>query len=78
MHISERISIHNNGYTDDFYKFKEELAKIQPYYDFAIIDKYTTDVIRPEMQYFRDAIHTYSFLRKKRIPIYLENSGEIC
>lgn len=65
MHSAERILIDITGNSNNFYKFKEELAKIQPYYDFAIIDKYTTDEIKPEMQYFRDAVHAYPFLRKK-------------
>lgn len=65
MHITERILIDNTGNLDSFYKFKKELAQIQPYYDFAIIDKYTTDKIAPEMQYFRDAVHAYPFIRKK-------------
>lgn len=65
MHIAERIIIFNTGNIDEFYNFKTELAEIQPYYDFAIIDKYTTDEIKPDMQYFRDAVHAYSFIRKK-------------
>ena len=65
MHIAEQILIDNTGNTDAFYKFKEELAQIQPYYDFAVVDKYTTDEIKPEMQYFRDAVHAYPFIRKK-------------
>lgn len=64
-HVSERILIDNCNYLSDFYKFKKELSEIKQYYDFAIIDKYTIDEIRPEMQYFRDAVHSSPFLRKK-------------
>ncbi len=65
MHGAERILIENTGNLDSFYKFKEEIAKIQPYYDFAIIDKYTTEKVDPNMQCFNDAVHVYPFLRKK-------------
>ena len=65
MHMAERILIDNTENLNEFYKFKEELAKIQPYYNFAIVDKYTTDEIKPDMQYFRDAVHSYAFIRRK-------------
>ena len=65
MHITERILIDNTGHSDDFNEFKKQLVKIQPYYDFAVVDKYTTDKIRPDMQYFRDAVHSHPFVRKK-------------
>ena len=48
-----------------FNKFKRQLAKIKPYYDFAVIDKYTTEKIQPDMQYFKDPVHAYPFVRKK-------------
>ena len=41
------------------------MANIQPYYDFTLINKYTTEEINPDMQSFRDLIHPYPFLRKK-------------
>lgn len=65
MHISERVLIYNTNNLDDFYTFKEKLAEIQPYYDFAIINKYTTEEIKPDMFYFKDSVHTRPPLRKK-------------
>ena len=65
MHITERILIDNTNNSKAFSEFKRELSKIQPYYDFAVVDKYTTDEIRPDMQYFRDTIHAHPFVRKK-------------
>lgn len=65
MHITERILIDNTNNSDNFNEFKRKLVKIQPYYDFAVVDKYTTEEIKPDMKYFRDAIHAYAFIRKK-------------
>ncbi len=65
MHISERILLNNTSDINDFYKFKEMLAEIQPYYDFSNIDKYNCEEITPDMQYFRDAIHPNPVIRKK-------------
>jgi len=65
MHGAERVLIDNTENYDSFYKFKEKLANIQPYYDFAIMDKYTTEKINPYIECFNDAVHVYPFLRKK-------------
>lgn len=75
-HISERILINNTDNLEAFYQFKEKIAEITPYYDFSIISKYTTDEIRPNSQYFRDAAHMYSFLRKKMSQKLLTDSGD--
>lgn len=65
MHSAERILINNCGLSDSFYEFKRKLSKIQPYWDFAVINKYTTEEIKPDMQSFRDAVHAYPNIRKK-------------
>lgn len=65
MHVSERYVIKNTNNLENFDNFKRELVKIQPYYDFAIIDKYTTEDIKPDMKYFMDSGHAYPNLRTK-------------
>ncbi len=65
MHVSERYVIKNKNLLESFDTFKRKLVKIQPYYDFAIIDKYTTEDIKPDMNYFMDSGHAYPALRAK-------------
>ena len=65
MHITERILINQTENLENLYMFKKELANIQPYYDFSLVNKYTVDEIRPDMQYFRDMVHPYPYLREK-------------
>ena len=65
MHVSERMVIKNTNNLENFNNFKRELVKIQPYYDFAIINKYTTEDIKPDMKYFMDSGHAYPNLRTK-------------
>lgn len=65
MHVSERYIIKNTKNLDNFDNFKRELVKIQAYYDFATINKYTTEDIKPDMKYFMDSGHVYPNLRTK-------------
>lgn len=75
MHIAERILIYNTNNMPNFYKFKQKLADIQPYYDFAIINEYTTEEIKPDIQNWRDSVHPSSILRKKMTDkLFLNNS----
>lgn len=61
MHITERILIDNTNNSDNFNKVKEKLAEIQPYYDFAIVDQYTTEKLSSDMKCFRDSVHNKPF-----------------
>lgn len=75
MHITERILIDNTNNSDNFNKVKEKLAEIQPYYDFAIVDQYTTEKLSSDMKCFRDSVHNKPFLRKKLTDkLFNENS----
>lgn len=65
MHMTERILFEGTNALEDFYKLKVKLAEIQPFYDFATVDEFSTEKISVDMQHFRDAVHAYPRLRKK-------------
>ncbi len=76
MHAAERTLIYNTNNFQNFYKFKEKLAEIQPYYDFALINEYTTEEIKPDIQNWRDAVHPLPHIRKKMTDKLFLNNGD--
>ena len=60
-HVSDLINIYEAGLWNDYKKFKYTLAKICNYYDFSILDDYTTEDITPKIKYFRDSAHATGY-----------------
>lgn len=65
----------NNGW-DGVDKFKKELAKVQPFYDFMYVHPINTEEIKPDMQYHFEASHSTYLVGKKVLDKIFQNSNE--
>ncbi|MBO5947884.1 hypothetical protein J6Q66_03505 [bacterium] len=76
VHVSflEIIS-YNNGW-DGVDKFKKELAKVQPFYDFMYVHPINTEKIAPDMQYHFEASHSTYLVGEHVLDKIYNNTGE--
>ena len=68
------IITHNNGW-DGVDKFKKELARVQPFYDFMYVHPINTEKIAPDMQYHFEASHATYFAGRKILDKIFNNNG---
>jgi len=57
-------------------KFKKELAKIQPFYDFMYVHPINTEKIAPDMQYYFESSHSTYLAGRKILDKIFDNKGD--
>ena len=75
-HVTDLINIYESHIWDEYNHFKKELSKICNYYDFSIVNKYTTEDVNPQIYYFRDSVHGSPYLGKIIIDRLMNKSEE--
>ena len=75
MHITYlEIIDFNNGW-DGIDKFKTELAKVQPFYDFMYVHPINTEEIKPDMKYHFESSHATYLAGKMVLDKIFKNEG---
>lgn len=76
MHITYfEIIDFNNGW-DNVDKFKTELAKIQPFYDFMYVHPINTEEIKPDMKNYFESSHATYLVGEKVLDKIFKNEGD--
>ena len=56
-HTIDLATIYIGGYWDIYTQWKKDLTKVSDIYDFHYINKYSTEKLKPRMEYFYDIAH---------------------
>ncbi len=76
LHITYFELIDYNNAWDNVDKFKVELAKVQPFYDFMYVHPINTEEIKPDMKYYFESSHSTYLVGKKVLDKIFKNQGD--
>lgn len=76
LHITFLEIYDYNEAWDGIEKFKKELAKIQPFYDFMYVHPINLEKITPDMKYYFEASHSTYIVGEKILDKVFNNKGD--
>lgn len=56
-HVLDLATIYIGGYWDIYTQWKKDLTKVSDIYDFYYVNRYSTEKLKPRMEYFYDSSH---------------------
>lgn len=75
-HVIDLATIYLGGYWDIYTQWKKDLTKISDIYDFYYVNRYSTEKLKPKMEYFYDISHGTLKIGELMMDKMLLNKGD--